>query len=211
MNKLVVGITGGIGSGKSIISNWLREHNFTIYDTDKIAHNILATQHVINDIKYAFGDDVVVSGKIDRKILGSKVFGNKINLQKLNSIVHPAVFKHMDEIVEKAATDIFFEIPLLFETHTEQCFDYIIIITAKHEIKLNRLIVRDNISIEDAKKRFDSQLSDEEKIAKSDFVIENSGTLDNSISQLANALESLIENKERNKITFIENYKRLNR
>ncbi len=204
--KLIIGITGGIASGKSLLSNWLKENGFNILDADKIAHKVLEEKSVINKLQKEFGSKTVFKGKINRKILGAEVFGNKEKIKQLNKIIHPGVFSLMDKYVAEADSNIFFEIPLLFETHTEKCFDYIILITASKIIKLKRLTNRDNISEKDAEKRFKSQLEDKDKIPKSDFVIINNEDIDGAIEQLKKAVAEIAKSVPRKTVSFLENY-----
>ncbi len=168
-----VAITGNIASGKSQVEKFLAE-KFPVYDADKIAHQIL------DELDDFLGYDVLTDGKIDRKKLGKLVFENKELKQKLEEIIHPKVKEKILELFQKHQNDklIFISVPLLFEAGFEGLFDEILFISVDKEIQLKRLMSRNNFTKEEALLRMNSQLNPEEKIKKSDYVINNNGSIE---------------------------------
>ncbi len=171
---LKVAITGNIASGKSQVEQYLSKI-FPVYDTDKIAHKFL------NELKDFYGYDVFTEGKIDRKKLGKLVFSNPELKEKLEAIIHPQVKETLNNIFEKHKNDkfIFVSVPLLFEAGFDGMFDKIILVTTDDKTRLQRLMKRDNLTEEEALIRIKSQISEKEKIKKSDFIINNNSDIHN--------------------------------
>lgn len=184
-----VAITGNIASGKSQVEKVLAE-NFPVYDTDKIAHQIL------DELDGFFGYDVLTDGKIDRQKLGRLVFENKELKQKLERIIHPKVKEKILELFEKHQNDklIFISVPLLFEAGFEGLFDEILFISVDESIQLERLMSRNNLTKKEALSRINSQQKQEEKIKKSDYIINNNG----SIEELKKLVIEYINNVTKN-------------
>lgn len=178
-----IAITGNIASGKSQVENIIAKE-FPVYDTDKIAHQIL------DNITEFYGLDVFTDGKIDRQKLGNLVFANADVKQKLEALIHPKIKLELEQIFEQHVNDkfVFVSVPLLFEVHWENLFDKIILVTADENIRLNRLMQRNNLSREDALLRIHSQMSEEEKINKADFIIKNLSTIENLSIQISKIL-----------------------
>ena len=181
---LKVAITGNIASGKSQVEKIVEKY-FCVYDTYKIAHNIL------NEIKDFYGYDVFTEGIVDRKKLGSLVFKNPELKEKLEKIVHPKVKDKIVEIFEKHKNDkaVFISVPLLFEAGFEILFDKIILVKADENIRLKRLMERYNFSEAEAISRIKSQISQEEKT--SDYVIENNSSFEELEKQTLSVLKNL--------------------
>ena len=184
-----IAITGNIASGKSAVEKLLSAKGFTVYDTDKIAHEILENS---NEVRLAFKDfDILTNDKIDRKKLGDIVFSNKNLLQKLEAIIHPLVKDKLLKIFEKDDFIVFVSVPQLFEAGFETLFDKIVFITAPEETRLERLMGRNNLTREDALKRIVAQEKDETKIPKCNFVIQNNADLTNLERQVNGLLASI--------------------
>ena len=168
-----IGLTGGIASGKSLISDFFRQENIIVLDADMIYKNLLYTNQVMRTkIIKEFSLD-----EIDLKELAKKVFANPHELKKLNRITHPFVIRAFKEQLtryEEKEKYIVLDIPLLFEANMEDFCDYIICVYTNEEEQLKRLVERNNLSREEAKKRIDSQWPLKEKCAKSHYVIDNS-------------------------------------
>lgn len=171
-----IALVGNIASGKSTVEQVLTLNGFLVLDTDRVAHILLDNnQEVIN----AFKDfDILENGKISREKLGRVVFSSKENKKKLENILHPQIrqeiLKFFAENSDKKA--VFVAIPLLFEAKMEDLFDKIVFVYTDDKIRLNRLIARNNYTLEYAKVRINSQLSQDEKVKKSDIVIFNNST-----------------------------------
>ncbi len=181
---LKIALVGNIASGKTTVENILKNNGFAVYDTDKMAHEILDKSELA---KKEFPSSVI-NGKIDRKILAGIVFNNPDKLKLLESIIHPEVKKEILKISDKVA---FVSIPQLFEANMQSLFDKIIFISASEETRLKRLMSRNNLSLEDAVKRINAQMDEAEKIKKSDFVIYNNGTQKELETQVLSILSNI--------------------
>jgi len=172
---IVVGLTGGIGSGKTTVLEMFQELGVTCYIADLEARKLIDKSKVIRKkILKEFGKKSYDSKGLNRKYIAKIVFEDPKKLQVLNSIVHPKVHKHLKRFIEKASGDyIVYENAILFENGSDAMCNYIITVTAPLETKIARVLKRDKISRTDILNRIKNQLSDEEKISKSDFVIEN--------------------------------------
>ncbi len=171
-----VGITGGIGSGKTIICKVFELLDAPVYYSDEEAKNLLTDPAVYQLIVNTFGNVILnESGSIDRKKMAGIVFNDKEKLTKLNNIIHPAVAKHFEQWVKKhsASPYILKEAAILFESGANKQVDQVITVTAPSEIKIARVMQRDNISREQVEERIKHQMSDEEKIKLSQYLIVN--------------------------------------
>lgn len=182
-----IAITGNIASGKSQAEKFLENLGYPVYDSDKIAHDVL------NEITDFYGYDVFTEGKIDRKKLGSLVFSNPDLRQKLENITHPKIKSIILELFEKHQKDkyVFVSVPLLYEAGFENIFDKVLFISVDKETQLARLMTRNNFSKEEALIRISVQLPQEEKIKRADFVVENNSSievLNNKIADFINTL-----------------------
>lgn len=171
----IIGLTGGIGSGKTTVAKHMESLGIPVYIADDEAKKLMKSDEVIEEIQATFGQDIIENGNINREKLAQLVFNNPEKLQILNSIVHPRVKKHFDTWVEKHKTHplVVKEAAILFESGGNKDCDFIITVTAPIEIRLQRVIERDKTAKESVLKRMQSQLSDEQRIAKSDYVINN--------------------------------------
>lgn len=173
-------ICGNIASGKSTVERILTEKGYKVFDTDKISHEIL--NNCKNKIIETFKEfDIIDNNEISRKKLGDLVFNN-IELKKnLENIIYPELRLELEQIFKNNSSEkfIFISIPLLYEVGWENLFDKILFVKADDDIRLKRLMLRNNLSKEDALKRIRSQLPQEEKLKKSDFIICNNGDIIN--------------------------------
>ena len=174
---LKIAIVGNIASGKSTVEKIIEAKGFKVYDTDKIAHEILASS---KDIEQEFGT-------LDRKEIAKIVFSDANKLKKLESIIHPLVKKELLKIFELDEKFVFVSVPQLFESGMNTLFDKIIFIDASEKIRLERLMKRNSLTEDDAKKRISSQKV-ADKREKSDFVIENNGNLEELHAQVDKVL-----------------------
>lgn len=181
----VVGVTGGIGSGKSTVSNIMEEKGAYVFDADSVAKHLLSTNEQFRqDLIEEFQDDIVDDeGRIVKAKLARIGFANKTNQEKLNAIVHPYVLeeheKTVDNLRQQGNTDVYIlDAPLLFESGFDQRTDYTLLVYAHMKIRLNRSLKRGNLSRNEILRRMDLQMPEEEKMELADFVIENNGTED---------------------------------
>lgn len=189
---LRVAITGNIASGKSCIESILTSKGYSVYDTDSIAHDILATSYKVREAFKNF-DILNYKGEISREKLGKVVFSNSEMKKQLEDIIHPEVRNELNKIFDLLKTNkiVFVSIPLFFEAHFEDMFDKSILVMTDDNIRLQRLMKRNNLSKEDAQLRIDSQMPQEEKIKKVDFVIKNNSSLETLKSEIKNMLNQL--------------------
>lgn len=174
----VIGLTGGISTGKSTVTNILKEMGYPVLDCDEIVRNLYERKSVIEKIKTEFGLDYISNNKIDRVKLGNLIFNNKESKLKLNSIIHPLVKKELINGINNVLTNIvFLDIPLLYEAKFEDICDKVIVVNLDFETNVERLIKRDNIERDYAINKINSQMSLEEKCRKADFIIDNSRDL----------------------------------
>ena len=171
----IIGLTGGIGSGKTMVAEYIKSLGIPVYIADDEARELMTSVKIIKAISSAFGNEVVDNGKLNREKLAQLVFNNSEKLQKLNSIVHPEVKKHFDTWVEKHKNSPFVvkEAAVLFESGSNNYCDAVITITSPLETRLQRVMERDKTDRESVLKRMQNQWTDEQRIAKSDYVIHN--------------------------------------
>ncbi|HEX3072719.1 MAG TPA: dephospho-CoA kinase [Ignavibacteriales bacterium] len=182
MKKLKIGITGGIGSGKSVLADYLVSKNFKVINADKIAKEILVQDAAVkNKIIKAFGEESYKDGAPDRKYLAEKVFSDPAKVLKINSIIHPAAIKKIaalnDEYL-KTDNIVFTEAALIYEAEMQDMFDLIVLLRSDESVRIDRVAGRDKFGRDEILKRMKHQYSDEEKAGAADFVIENNSTLE---------------------------------
>ncbi len=178
---MIIGLTGGIASGKSTVSKIFRELGAEIIDADIKAKEISEREEVVKEIGNIFGKEVINSeGKIDRLKIKEIVFNNKEKLKKLNDLIHPKVMEEFKKIKENTGKNdiIIFDVPLLFESGMDKMCDKIILVFTDKKIQIKRMLERDGITEELAEKIINSQMSLEEKLNKSQIHLENNGTLE---------------------------------
>ena len=171
----IIGLTGGIGSGKTTIANHFMEANIPVYIADDEARKIMQSEEIIDSIKKTFGDSIFDDAILNREKLSQIVFSDPEKLKQLNAIIHPAVRKHFQNWVlnHKNALFVIYEAAILFESGSYKNCDLIITVTAPLETRIQRVIQRDKTTREQVLQRINAQWNDDQRIAKSDFVIEN--------------------------------------
>ena len=195
---LKVGLTGGIGSGKSEVSKFFHKWGSFIFDADKEAKNIIdknetAQQEIIKE----FGSDVInIDNKIDKQKLARVAFQDEFHQLNLNSIIHPYVFKKIDETFDKIKLDnkhkIFVvDAALIYESGADTHMDYVIVVTSLLRYRTERVMSRQNITRDDFIKRVSLQWSDEDKEHLADFIIQNNSDLKSLEKESKNIFESL--------------------
>lgn len=172
----IIGLTGGIGSGKSTIAHFFVELGVPVYIADSEAKKIMDYPEIIQEVQAIFDENVTgENGKLDRKKIASVVFNNPEKLKQLNTVIHPKVNEDFKNWLEKHKNHpyIIKEVAIIFETNSEKQFDKIILVTAPEKTRIERVMKRDNISEEAVLERMKNQLPDSEKREKSDFIIIN--------------------------------------
>lgn len=189
----IIGLTGGIGSGKTTVANYFIEKGIPVYIADDEARKITDSKKVTSKIKKIFGNEVIENDKVNRASLASIVFNDKEKLAQLNAIIHPEVKKHFEKWLKSKLDDKFVikESAILFESGSYLNCDAIIMVTAPLETRIERTINRDNSSRESVLQRINNQMLDEEKIKKSDYIIQNT-ILTDTYKQIENLLKKLI-------------------
>jgi dephospho-CoA kinase len=178
---LRVGLTGGIGSGKSAVSSRLAERGAVVIDSDVLAREVVAKgTDGLAEVADAFGDGVLTAeGELDRPAVGRMVFGDESARRKLEAIIHPRVRARAAEIEAAAPADavVVHDIPLLVETGQADKFDVVLVVDTPVDVQLERLTTQRGMTEAEAKQRIASQASREDRLAVADLVVDNSGTL----------------------------------
>lgn len=172
----IIGLTGGIGSGKTTIANYLHSFGIPIYIADDEARQLMQSKEITVALENTFGQAIFENGILNREKLAAIVFNEPEKLEQLNAIVHPVVKRHFENWLTEnnKASYIIYEAAILFESGSYKKCDIIITVTAPLETRVERVIKRDKTSRELILKRIKAQWTDEQRISKSNFVIENS-------------------------------------
>ena len=172
---MIAGLTGGIGSGKSVVAKLFELLGCAVFDSDVAAKDIYFNSQIKLRVTELLGKEAYLSNtKINKAYIGSKIFSDTQTLQQLNAIIHPAVIDTFKDFVKKNPNKLIIkETALLFEAHLEKEVDKIIVVAADDELRVNRVMERDGLNKEDILKKIKTQLAQEEKIKKADFVIYN--------------------------------------
>lgn len=171
-----VGITGGIGSGKSVVSHIVSAMGYPVYDCDRNASRIMISDiTVIEALKNLVGEDAYLAdGSLNKPVIASFLYKDKTNREALNAIVHPAVFRDFEEWSASCGKEfVFVESAILFESGLDRHVDRSVMVLSSCETRIERVMARDGIDREQAIKRLNSQMPDEEKAGLCDFIIRN--------------------------------------
>lgn len=171
-----IAITGGIGSGKSYVSNWLMEQNIPIYNADNEAKRLMLSDVEIHKgLIGLLGEEVYINGYLNKDLLASFLFANPSNAAQINAIVHPRVkVDFLRWLKSQTAHEIVgLECAILYEAGFEDTVDKVVMVYAPEELRIKRAMKRDNASEEQIKARIAAQMSDEEKCRKADYIIQN--------------------------------------
>lgn len=172
---LRIGLTGGIGSGKSTVCNLFKCLEVPVFNADEAGRHLLAEdKNVINRIQNIFGKEIMEGGKPDRKKIAEIVFNDAEKLAQLNSIIHPLVRKNFNEWTAlQTFSYVIDEAAILFETGIYKELDFTILVTAPEQLRISRVMLRDNMDEASIKKRMKNQWSDDKKVKIADFIIIN--------------------------------------
>lgn len=188
-----IGITGGIGSGKSIVTRIFHTMGYPVFYSDDEAKKLMIENDTLKGkVIEIFGDKAYIKGELNRKLLAEQVFKNPALKEKINQIIHPQVRQKFDEYQSQFDNNIpvFNEAAILFETGAFKNFKHTILITADQELKIARILKRDKTSRSEIKSRMENQWSDEKKIPMADFIINNNGD-ELLLPQVLNILKEL--------------------
>ena len=178
---MVIGLTGGIGSGKSTAANYFATfENVSIYNADKEAKKLMTNSNELKEkIISLFGKNAYVDNTLNRKFIANIVFNDIEKLEMLNNIVHPAVHKHLENFVltHEANSYILYENAILFENNSQFICDKIITVTAPKELRIQRVIERDNTTKKAVEERMKNQWKQSKKVLQSHYIIHNTNLL----------------------------------
>lgn len=191
----IIGITGGIASGKSTVTEFLRQQGYQVIDADQVVHELQEPGgRLYQALLSAFGSAILQEdGRLDRPKLGAMLFGNPELLaqssQLQNEIIREELARRRDLLAETEAV-FFIDVPLLFELQYEDWFDQIWLVDVAEETQLSRLMARNALSLEEAEKRITAQLSLQEKRKRADVLIENNGSVEETLAQVDQLLKT---------------------
>lgn len=194
---LTIGLTGGIGSGKSTAAQWFENQGVPVIDADKTVHRLLQTDpHTISELLHTFGPEIVgETGNIDRSRLGKLVFADEEARKRLEGVVHPRVIESMNQtrdVLRNSGSKVcVWDVPLLFETGFEQYVDQVWVVWVPRDIQIQRVLSRDKLGLSEVEARIASQGLLEEKCQLADVVIDNSGNIQETINQLTEAWKKI--------------------
>ena len=191
----IIGLTGGIGTGKSTVSNFLREQNFAIVDADLISREVVEPgKPLLKELEDAFGSEIInEDGSLNRKGLAAIVFNDVEQRKLMDSIMHKEILAEMRRCMEGYQEQgihqgIIIDAPLLFEIGLEKWCDQVWLVTADMDIRIKRVCARDNAVPSEVEARIRNQMSDDEKRKLSDEILNNSGTLESLHKQITDLL-----------------------
>ena len=201
---MVVGITGGIASGKSAVTRMLRERGAVVFSADDASRAVLSVGgSLLKSLAEAFGKEILTEdGVLDRAVLGRKVFADAAALDKLNHIIHPAILRLLRAQIDAARRDlpagtlIVVEVPLLFETKLSDWFERIVVVAASEPTQIARLTARNGLGKAEARGRLQSQWPIAEKAKRADFVIWNEGSLSDLETDIDRLWEDLTQSTD---------------
>ena len=192
----IIGITGGIASGKSTVTEFLRQQGYQVIDADQVVHELQEPgERLYQALLSAFGPAILQEdGRLDRLKLGAMIFGNPELLEQSSQIQNQIIreeLAHRRDLLAETEDIFFMDLPLLFELGYESWFDQVWLVDVTEETQLSRLMTRNALSQEEAEKRIAAQLSLQEKRNRADVLIDNNGLLELTQEQLREALQKL--------------------
>lgn len=180
--KIKVGITGGIGSGKSTVARIIKDSGYLVLDADNIAKNIMLTNEtVIQAIKAEFGQESYSGNKLNKEFLAASVFTSVKNVIKINSIVHPPTIRVIEELMNKEQEKkdlVFVEAALIYESEMDEILDHVLLVTSSEELRIERICKRDSSTKSKVLKRMQYQMPESEKENLSDFALKNESSIE---------------------------------
>lgn len=191
---MIIGLTGGIASGKTFVADELAKRGAALVDADLVSRQLTAPgSPVLAELAREFGSDILhEDGSLNRTLLGARVFGDAHKLERLNSITHPPIWKEIHhQLAELSRSNplVVLVAPLLLEHRGEQYVDQVWVVHVRPEVQLERLMRRDGLSQEQAEARRKAQMPEDERLRKAHVVIDNSGTTEETVRQIDRAWE----------------------
>ncbi len=187
-----IAICGNIASGKTTVQKILEENGYKVLDTDDVSHKLLTVKN--KELYEVFkGYDVFENNEFSRQKVGQLVFSDESARLKIELVLHPQIAREIEKFFERNKSEdlLFIGIPLLFEARMENLFDKIILVYTDDEIRLERLLKRNNYTLEHSKARINSQMRQDEKLKLSDYIIYNNGDIDALEKQVLMLLEQI--------------------
>ncbi len=190
---MTIGLTGGIGSGKSTVAKVLESMGYPVFYSDKVGKELMANDRELQaDIVAHFGEQAFDKGVLNRAYLAGKIFTNPKDKEHLNQLIHPRVRAKFTEFANASTSKLVFnEAAILFETEAYKAFDGMLLVTAPEETRIERVMKRDQCSREDVINRMKNQWKDDRKIALANWVIQN-GDTDKVLTQIESVVESML-------------------
>lgn len=196
----LIGLTGGMGTGKSVVAEFLRRRGWEVVSSDDMGRDVLNTIDVRKEITRLFGPEVVKNGIVDRGLISAVVFdgtdAGRGKLKELNRIIHPRVLEKQAELISNRIASgsplLVIESALIYEVGLEDGFDWVIVVDAPIDVCIARVMQRTGMTPEQVRARMMEQMPSKEKRASADFIIENSGTLDD-LEHATDTITTIIE------------------
>ncbi|MDL2211573.1 dephospho-CoA kinase [Erysipelotrichaceae bacterium OttesenSCG-928-M19] len=193
MSKKVIGLTGNIASGKSAVTSYLIKLGYLVIDTDKITQDIYENDSFFKEqMQLLFSESIIKNSRIDKKAVAKIVFNDPIKMQQLNMLIHPLIKEKTIAVINDNDGLIFVDAPLLFEAGFADIVEQTIVVVASEKVRLSRIKERDKLSDEEAMNRIKSQMSQEEKIKKSQFIIYNDTSFEELYHQVDDILNKIL-------------------
>jgi dephospho-CoA kinase len=193
---VIIGITGGIGTGKSTVSRYLINKGYVVIDADFVSREVSERRDILNKLSKEFGSELINDGKLDRRALRKKVFSSSEKVRKLNSILHPPIIEKIKYYIDinSEREIIFLDIPLLFECNLEYLADIVLLVDCREDIQFERVMDRDGVEVEEAKAIIARQMPMECKRKKADYIISNN----EGIIELEEKIECFVKKIKKN-------------